>query len=29
MTGMVMAGNQTFYDSDVGDLVSPESYVCE
>ena len=29
LTGMVLSGNQTFFDSDVGDLISPETYVCE
>ncbi len=29
LTGMTLSGNQTFFDSDQGDLISPETYVCD
>ena len=29
LPALQFAGNQTFYDSDIGDLLSPEIYDCE
>ncbi len=29
LTGMTISGNQTFFDSDVGDIITPQTYACE